>query len=189
MAARSYDDTTSRADAFEGHARLPVASNEALLTPSRATITQSCANPAIGSLVAGQFVLVSGLSMLACDLLGGATHMLRGRDIAPFVASSQLLAWATGQEAPRTVIFTLVWFLDGTKVAKFSSDVGVLSLREAGIAPGEVLSNLFRSLSPHLRQEAELTLSEMIDASDLTKIPACDMHVGADGLIESIGSP
>ncbi|MGH7895806.1 MAG: glutamate--tRNA ligase family protein, partial [Candidatus Binatia bacterium] len=122
------------------------------------TITQDVAT------VIGDFVLKRGDGIyayqLACvvdDLAMGITEVVRGADLLDSTPRQVLLAEMLGGTPPAFAHVPLVVAADGTRLAKRAPGMTLRERRDAGAAPGDVVSSLVRSLGlPPARTAAEL---------------------------------
>ncbi len=79
------------------------------------------------------------LSVVVDDALQGVTHVVRGRDLYAATAIHRLLQALLGLPEPRYFHHRLVLGPDGRKLSKSRGDTGLAALREAGVAPNEVM--------------------------------------------------
>ena len=101
----------------------------------------------------GDFVLRRGdgvfayqLAVVVDDLAMGITDVVRGADLAMSTPRQILLARMLGCEAPRYWHVPLVLAADGERLAKRTPGASVRALREAGVAPEEILGELAHGL-------------------------------------------
>ncbi|WP_404862950.1 tRNA glutamyl-Q(34) synthetase GluQRS [Georhizobium sp. MAB10] len=82
------------------------------------------------------------LSVVVDDALQGVTDVVRGRDLFHATAIHRLLQHLLSLPAPRYHHHRLILGDDGTKLAKSKGDEGVAALRDAGIDPITIRSDL-----------------------------------------------
>jgi glutamyl-Q tRNA(Asp) synthetase len=82
------------------------------------------------------------LSVVVDDALQGVTDVVRGRDLFHATAIHRLLQHLLSLPAPRYHHHRLILGDDGTKLSKSKGDEGVAALRDAGIDPITIRSDL-----------------------------------------------
>jgi glutamyl-tRNA synthetase len=79
------------------------------------------------------------LSVVVDDAFDGVTEVVRGDDLLPSAARQILLAQPLGLTIPRYYHVPLVVDANGRRLAKRSDDLGISTLREAGIDPRAIV--------------------------------------------------
>lgn len=79
------------------------------------------------------------LAVVVDDAEQGVTEVLRGDDLVPSTVRQKVLQEALGLPHPRWVHVPLVTDAAGRRLAKRADDLALAALREAGVAPAEVV--------------------------------------------------
>jgi glutamyl-tRNA synthetase len=125
----------------------------------------------------GDFVLQRGdglfsyqLAVAVDDAMMGVTHVVRGRDLLASTPRQLLLIQLLGLHAPSTYIhLPLVVDAAGERLAKRTRGARVRALREAGVAPEEIIGTLAWGLG--LAPDATPTTADAIAALPPRAIP------------------
>jgi glutamyl-tRNA synthetase len=133
----------------------------------------------------GDFVLQRGDGVIAYQLAVtvddremGITDVVRGVDLLPSTPRQAFLARLLGYEPNRTWHLPLVVDARGERLAKRTAGAHVRTLREAGVAPEDVIGELGHALG--LRATGEpCTLQELVEASGPRLRPAGSFRIPA----------
>lgn len=127
-------------DAALGHVRQPISWHEQGAGPAGESGEIRADPAAWGDIVLARKETPTSyqLSVTVDDALQGITHVVRGRDLFFATAVQRLLQELLGLPAPTYLHHDLVLGDDGRKLAKSRGDVGLSSLREAGLTPHDI---------------------------------------------------
>lgn len=118
--------------------------------------------------VTGDFVVARGtlpayaLAVVVDDIAMGVTEIVRGDDILPATTSQTVLYRALDAAPPEFCHIPLVVGPDGRRLAKRHGDTRIEAYREAGIAPGRILTALARSCGWLAPDERIAALRELL---------------------------
>lgn len=127
-------------DAALGHVRQPISWHEQGAGPAGESGEIRADPAAWGDIVLARKETPTSyqLSVTVDDALQGITHVVRGRDLFFATAVQRLLQELLGLPAPTYLHHDLVLGDDNRKLAKSRGDVGLSSLREAGLTPHDI---------------------------------------------------
>jgi glutamyl-tRNA synthetase len=107
------------------------------------------------------------------DVLMGITHIIRGEDLLPSVPRQRVLYAALGLSEEEMPVFghlPLITGEDGKPLSKRNGEVSIAHYRREGYLP-EAMANYLSLLGWSLDAEREVfTLSEMVEAFDVTRV-------------------
>jgi glutamyl-Q tRNA(Asp) synthetase len=102
------------------------------------------------------------------DIVDGITHVIRGRDLLASTGRQQRLARLLGRDEPaRFLHHPLILGDDGAKLSKSRGDTGIRELRDAGLAPDDIIGRaaVAAGLLADFRPVAARDVAELVPAS------------------------
>ena len=110
------------------------------------------------------------LAVVVDDADMGVTEVVRGDDLLPATPAQILLQRALGLPTPEYCHVPLLVGPDGRRLAKRHGDSRIARYRAEGMKPEEILGRL-AFLSGWREKDGPVSLPELLDAFDLTKLP------------------
>lgn len=110
------------------------------------------------------------LAVVVDDADMGVTEVVRGDDLLPATPAQILLQRALGLPTPEYCHVPLLVGPDGRRLAKRHGDSRIARYRAEGMKPEEILGRL-AFLSGWREKYGPVSLPELLDAFDLTKLP------------------
>jgi glutamyl-tRNA synthetase len=110
------------------------------------------------------------LAVVVDDAHQGVTEVLRGDDLLPSTARQFLLQRALGLPHPRWIHVPLVTDASGRRLAKRADDLGMSTLREAGVDPRALVAWAARSSG--ITAPERVTARECVPEFSLARLPS-----------------
>lgn len=123
---------------------------------------------------------------LACvvdDIHSGVTDIVRGSDLLASTPRQLYLYELLDAPMPRYAHHPMLLAPDGRRLSKRDGDLEIASLRERGFAAADIVGYLAH-LAGQSAEPTPLLASELLESFDIGTVPAADVIVDSESLIE-----